>query len=226
MSSVDLLSRFVSSQWGLYGMLGVNTIAGVASVVLAVMLIRNGTIRAWYGLALLAESAVWAAVVGGVGHVLISQIQGVSPILSILKPTAEYSLLQILTMSAGAGYWEELWFRLVAVGGPFWIAKTIVNRRSGGARRGGAGSRSGAGGGLFAGSGGAIPVAVAVFFLLASAAGFSLLHYVGTTANPDLISFSFRAVSGLIFGILFLTRGFSVAVCAHFMYDVFAFMFS
>ena len=54
-----------------------------------------------------------------------------------------------------------------------------------------------------------------------SAAVFSGVHYIGAFRDaPDLSSFVFRLVLGLALTLIFVTRGFAAAVWAHALYDV------
>ena len=98
-----------------------------------------------------------------------------------------------LTLSLGAGLYEELLFRVV-----------IVALLSNGMRLIGF-SR------LLAGI-----VAVIVGALL-----FSAFHYVGPFGEPlRLESFVFRALAGVAFSALYLTRGFGITAWTHALYDV------
>src|SRR5206468_2585349 len=50
---------------------------------------------------------------------------------------------------------------------------------------------------------------------------FSLFHYVGRYGDEfTLRSFTFRAVAGLLFSVLYLTRGFGITAWSHALYDV------
>jgi len=98
-----------------------------------------------------------------------------------------------LTLSLGAGLYEELLFRVV-----------IVALVSNGLRLLGFSQ-------LIAGI-----VAVIVGALL-----FSAFHYIGPFGEPmPLESFVFRALAGLAFSALYLTRGFGITAWTHALYDV------
>jgi hypothetical protein len=50
---------------------------------------------------------------------------------------------------------------------------------------------------------------------------FSAFHYVGALGEPlRLDSFVFRAIAGLAFSVLYLTRGFGITAWTHALYDV------
>jgi hypothetical protein len=101
--------------------------------------------------------------------------------------------LERLVMSAGAGFYEELVFRVGLFGG---LAHLFT-------RRGVPALRAGL-------------AAAAVSALL-----FSAVHYVGALGDSfSLGSFVFRALSGLYLAALYRFRGFAVAVYAHALYDV------
>ena len=98
-----------------------------------------------------------------------------------------------LTLSLGAGLYEELLFRVV-----------IVALLSNGLRFLGL-SR------IFAGT----------LAVIAGALLFSAFHYVGPFGEPmRLESFVFRTLAGLAFSALYLTRGFGITAWTHALYDV------
>ena len=98
-----------------------------------------------------------------------------------------------LSLSLGAGLYEELVFRVILVGGLFWLLNRLgAERRA------------------------AYVVAALVGALL-----FSAVHYVGVFGDPfEVGSFLFRFLFGLAMNVLFLVRGFGVAAWTHALYDV------
>jgi membrane protease YdiL (CAAX protease family) len=101
--------------------------------------------------------------------------------------------LERLVMSAGAGFYEELVFRVGLFGG----LAHFFSRQGVPAVRGG----------------------LAAAFV--SALLFSAVHYLGSLGDAfSLGSFVFRTLSGLYLCALFRFRGFAVAVYAHALYDV------
>ncbi len=113
-----------------------------------------------------------------------------------------------LVMSLGAGFYEELAFRVVLFGVG---AKLLVW--------------------LVAGQHLALvgrsprlswkAIAVMAGWAAACAAGFSAMHYVGALGEPfELRSFVARAVLGLALTLVYATRGFAAAVWTHALYDV------
>ncbi|NUS31819.1 MAG: CPBP family intramembrane metalloprotease [Gemmatimonadaceae bacterium] len=154
---------------------------------------RAGPIRPGYFVLMLAESAVLALLVGVVVGVATVQILGPLRSLAAGAPGLGGTALQRLTLSLGAGLYEELLFRVV-----------LVALISNGVRLLGF-SRVTAG-----------VVAVLVGALL-----FSLFHYAGALGERfRLDSFVFRTIAGLVFSILYLTRGFGITAWTHALYDV------
>lgn len=138
----------------------------------------------------ISESAIWATVmwvvVGGIiAHVFRAQLG-----IATLGPVGR------VVMAAGAGFHEELLFRVILFGGGAWLVKQAT------------GSRTGAE--LIV-----APIAATIF---------SAAHYVGPFADPlELASFTFRLLAGLWFTLVYRLRGFAVAVYTHALYDLFVF---
>lgn len=99
-----------------------------------------------------------------------------------------------VVLSLGAGFYEELVFRLVAIGGVSLVLKRVFGVTSG----------------------------WAVFGLLvASGVAFSLFHHAGAGAERFTVPvFVMRSVAGILLGALFILRGFGVACYTHVIYDV------
>jgi membrane protease YdiL (CAAX protease family) len=105
----------------------------------------------------------------------------------------EIGLGRMLALSLGAGLYEELVFRVVLVGGLFWILSRFTPRRK----------------------------VAYVGAALVGAALFSAVHYIGAFGDPFAFpSFAFRFLFGLALNGLFLARGFGVAAWTHAIYDV------
>jgi hypothetical protein len=142
--------------------------------------------------AMLGESLVLALVFGLV--VGTATVHLVGPLRSLAAGGAlNGGPLSRLTLSLGAGLYEELLFRVV-----------IVALLSNGLRL------------LGLGRGVAGTLAVITGALL-----FSAFHYVGPFGEPlRLESFVFRTLAGLAFSALYLTRGFGITAWTHALYDV------
>lgn len=103
-----------------------------------------------------------------------------------------------LVMSLGAGFYEELTYRLLLFGLGSWVLRTVLFAR--GTLRG---------------------AIMTWMWALVCAAVFSAAHYVGPLGDPfELRSFVFRMVLGMLLTVIFVFRGFAAAVWAHAFYDV------
>jgi hypothetical protein len=129
-------------------------------------------------------------------------------------PMAQQGPFVGLVMSLGAGFYEELTFRVLLFGlgakllvwlfthQPYGVVGTETRRLS---WRG---------------------ALVALLWALASAAIFSGVHYVGALGDAfALPSFVFRVVLGLVLTLIFVLRGFAAAVWAHALYDIWVLVF-
>ena len=142
--------------------------------------------------AMFGEALVLALVFGTVVGQATAQLLG--PLRSLAANGLGDSSLARLTLSLGAGLYEELLFRVVLV-----AALANGFRLLGFSRM--------LGGGL----------AVVIGALI-----FSAFHYIGPLGDPfRLDSFVFRAIAGLGFSALYLTRGFGITAWTHALYDVF-----
>jgi hypothetical protein len=114
-------------------------------------------------------------------------------------------------MSLGAGFYEELTFRVLLFG----VGAKVL-------------------GYLFSPKG-ALPLGkrdlarvfvVKLVWALVCAAIFSGIHYTGALGDPfNLKSFVFRMVLGFTLTVIFVTRGFAAAVWAHAAYDMWVLVF-
>lgn len=140
---------------------------------------------------MLLESAVLALLVG----VVVGQAtRALLQHLSI-QGMQDFGLGTQLMLSLGAGLYEELLFRVLLVG-----ALALLGERVFGWSRRAAG----------------------VMACLAGALLFSAFHYIGPYGDPwQLGSFTFRALAGVVFSALYLTRGFGITAWTHALYDVY-----
>lgn len=118
-------------------------------------------------------------------------------------------------MSLGAGFYEELAFRVVLFG----LGAKVLVKIFGHQKMELAGTqvvtkysfRS---------------LMIIVGWAVAGALVFSGVHYVGAMSDSfQLASFTFRAVLGLVLTLIFVTRGFAAAVWTHAIYDVWVLVF-
>jgi hypothetical protein len=98
-------------------------------------------------------------------------------------------------VSLGAGLYEELLFRVLLVSGLAALAAKVFGWKQ---------------------------VPAGIFGAVLGAVIFSGFHYVGPYGDPFQVgSFTFRAIAGLLFSGLYLTRGFGITAWSHALYDVF-----
>ena len=139
------------------------------------------------------ESAVYAAVFGVVVGWLTSLVLRGPRALSI-GGTAALGLPTQLVISLGAGLYEELLFRVLLVGCLLWLFRRL----------------------LPGGRGVATVLAVVVSALI-----FSVFHYVGPLGDTFAVSsFTFRAIAGVAFSVLYVARGFGIVAWTHALYDL------
>jgi hypothetical protein len=114
-------------------------------------------------------------------------------------------------MSLGAGFYEELTFRVVLFGLGAKVLVWLFGKQSVSL----AGTSAGASGFSFR------SLLVMLGWAIVCALVFSGVHYIGPMSDEfKLPSFTFRAVLGLILTLIFVTRGFAAAVWTHAIYDV------
>lgn len=147
--------------------------------------------RIFGGMALesVAGGVVFGAVAGSLTALLLGQVP------RLAQGPVGLGLPTELTISLGAGIYEELLFRVLLVGG-----LAVAGRRLFGW------------GSLTAGV-----TAAAIGALL-----FSAFHYIGPFGDQlEIGSFLFRFIAGLLFSAMFLLRGFGITAWTHALYDVF-----
>ena len=152
----------------------------------------TGPVRSRVFALMLAESAALSVVLGlFVGSATVHLL---GPLRSVAAGGGlNGTPLARLTLSIGAGLYEELLFRVV-----------IVALLANGFRLLGLGR----------GAGGALATILGALL-------FSAFHYIGAYGEPlRLESFVFRAVAGLAFSALYLTRGFGITAWTHALYDI------
>ena len=140
---------------------------------------------------MLGEAVVLALAFGVVVGTVTARVLG--PLRTLAAGGIGGSSIERLTLSLGAGLYEELLFRVV-----------IVALLSNAFRLLGIGR---------------LPAGVAA--TVVGALLFSAFHYVGPLGEPFKIeSFIFRAIAGLAFSALYLIRGFGITAWTHALYDV------
>jgi hypothetical protein len=143
---------------------------------------------------MLVESLSYAVLMPLFVTVVMAPVLMATVPVAMIAPQADFDLVTELTLSLGAGIYEELLFRVVLVGGLFWLFRRLTHDQ----RR--------------------------LSYVLAALVGafvFSAVHYIGAYADPlRLGSFTFRFLLGLVLNALYLLRGFGIAAWTHALYDV------
>lgn len=133
-------------------------------------------------------AVVFAILVGGITNWLLSLMN----ITAVLVPE-ELDLATNLVLSLGAGIYEELVFRVLIVGGIFFLLYLWFPQR----------------------------ILMYTIAAVVGAACFSYVHHIGNMGDPwEWSVFLQRMVGGLVFNMIFLIRGFAVAAWTHALYDV------
>lgn len=180
----------------LFSLLGTNVLSVtllIAALLGMVILYREreklSTLRIAYFGGMLLEAACYALLLATV----ISSIVGA--LTQLMQPGSMEGLttLQQLALSLGAGLYEELFFRVVLVGGLYFIASRLFARRW-------------------------LAFSLAI---IAAALLFSGAHYLGELGDAfTLGSFLFRFLFGLSLNAIYLWRGFGMAAWTHAIYDI------
>jgi Type II CAAX prenyl endopeptidase Rce1-like len=146
----------------------------------------------------LAESAFYALTMGSIILFVMHRFVELMPGLAVSGQLATalasgLNFLDIVVISAGAGLHEELLFRLIGVGGLSWLLAGAMGEKQ-----------------------------AWVMAVLISSLTFSLAHHLGPSGEAfEFAAFSYRALAGLMFALIYQVRGFAVAVWTHAIYDVY-----
>jgi len=147
-----------------------------------------------------AECVLWAVVLVGIARLQQNfwpfrpeAMQWESLQVSIDAGSGWHTVLARLIGYCGAGLYEEVLFRLLMLPIAVWSFERL----------------------------GCSTIAAGLWAILLSSLLFSAAHYIGPLGDSFAVySFTFRAVAGLFFAILFLLRGFGITAGTHFFYDL------
>jgi hypothetical protein len=182
--------------------LGLTAGFGLGMVVIFAILGRGQVLRARQLVQIAVEGAAYAIAMGAVTSWVVGKLFAGPQAAGISDPFTG------LVMSLGAGFYEELAFRVGLFGLGAKLLVWLFAKQQVGLVRSAPPLRIGA-------------VFVMIVWALASAAVFSGMHYVGSLRDPfDMRSFAARAVLGLALTLVYATRGFAAAVWTHALYDV------
>jgi hypothetical protein len=167
---------------------------GAAFVLLMSLIGKAGVLQLWrFGL-VAAEGVAYAIAMRVVGGWALDAIPLSGGAGGLLEPGA----FPAIVMSLGAGFYEEIVFRVGLFGSGAWVIKTMEGW-------------------------GPTGVAMLVGWAVCAALAFSGWHHIGPMADAfDMRVFVYRAVCGLVLTAIFVFRGFAPAVWTHVLYDVWA----
>jgi hypothetical protein len=171
---------------------GLTLAIGAAFVVVLALLGRGHALHAGRFVLVAIEGALYALLMRFAGGYVVGSLRLARDAVDTRGPFTG------IVMSLGAGFYEEVAFRVVLFG----LVALVIRK--------------------------AKPPSVSRFLLLvgwgvAEACAFSAWHYVGSMGDGfQLESFVFRAVCGLVLTAIFAFRGFAPAVWTHALYDIWA----
>jgi hypothetical protein len=190
-NAADLVTRELTAlaENSIWQYIGLTLGIGVAFAGVLVMLGRGHTLHSSRFVFVAIEGVVYAIAMRLAGQYVVGQLALVGGM-----PEGRFSAL---VMSLGAGFYEEIAFRVVLFGLGLRLILGLLGSLSHVKR-----------------------VLVALGWALTIALVFSAWHYVGDLGDPfELRSFVFRAVCGLVFTAIYAFRGFAPAVWTHTIYD-------
>jgi len=147
-------------------------------------------------LGMLAESFLWTLplLVFGVlitsgGRAAMGGVEG-----GVEQPLAQLPWQSKLTLSIGAGLYEELLFRLILIAAVHFVLVDLLGMRN---------------------------VTGGIIAAIASAAAFALYHDISRVGGGiDFGRAAFYALAGVYFASIFVLRGFGIVVAVHALYDI------
>lgn len=161
----------------------------LAYAAIVVLLRRRGTFSPRAFVPMLAESTFYALVMGSLIVFVLQQFAGIVPGLVV----GGAGPLDVVVISAGAGFHEELIFRVILMGGLAWLLTGLT-----GAKR------------------------AWLLALVLSSLAFSLAHHLGPVGETfTFAAFVYRTLAGVFFALVYQIRGFAVAAWTHALYDVY-----
>jgi membrane protease YdiL (CAAX protease family) len=179
-------------------------LAMILALILSIPLVRNRRVELvprYFGY-LLVEAFAYSLVLGFVINLLLQPLltAAVWPlgVNWALALPAESGWKQMLAQSLGAGLFEEFLFRVLLLNALLALTRLMLAEWLG-----------------------------VLVSILGASFLFALAHYIGPLGDPLRVdSFLFRWIAGLLFTVLYYSRGFAVTAYAHALYDIRVLMFS
>jgi len=168
---------------------GITLGIGVAFVLVLAMLGKRETIQKKKFVFIAIEGALYAFLMRFLGAYVVGSLR--------LAPNGQGGVFTSVVMSLGAGFYEEIAFRVGLFGLGALLLKKLFSKDK--LKR----------------------TVLTVAWAFVGAAVFSGWHYIGPLSDPfHLQSFVFRMVCGLTLTAIYAFRGFAPAVWTHALYDV------
>jgi hypothetical protein len=160
---------------------------------------------------IIVEGTIYAVGMAVVANFVVGSLFARIPSLGL----RDQSRIVGFIMSLGAGFYEELTFRVLLFGlgakALVWLLGQERMELAGTSTAGRFSFRS---------------WLIMAVWAVTCAVVFSGVHYIGPMSDAfQLTSFTFRAVLGLILTLIFVTRGFAAAVWTHAIYDIWVLVF-
>jgi hypothetical protein len=187
----ELTLRLVHSSVPAYVVVTASLALGLAGAVW--LLRRAGTLQPRAFLPIVIESALWA------GFMLVALGWATARLAPWLKVGRGLPLgpLEKLVMAAGAGFHEELMFRVILLSGGALLLRRVF---------------------------GAGATRAWLWATLLSSLTFAFVHHLGPYGEPiSAMALCFRTLAGVYLALVYGARGFAVAVHTHAFYDLLVF---
>ena len=192
-NGVDLISvlTFQLLEASVPGYIGA-TLAVAAGLLAAIYVQRKrGRVRPAALGSILTESVGWALLMLVSVGWAAAQLQAALSVGTALGPVDK------IVMSAGAGFHEELVFRVGLLSGGVYGLKKLRDMR---------------------------PALAWTLAVVGSSLLFSAIHHVGPMADPFTFDvFAFRTLAGVYLSMVYVLRGFAIVVYTHALYDILVF---
>ena len=195
MNGADFFTQTLLRWTGVKGFIGIQAGLLVIWIGLAIYFRQKQVLNRRLFLPVLAESSIYALTMGTFIVFIMVDLLQLQPHLSVAQQLGNTRLFDRIILSLGAGFHEELVFRLFLQSAIIQVGDRMLNLRKW----------------------------IAILFgFVGSAFLFSLAHHVGPLGEPlNLGVFVYRLIAGIFFGILYQFRSFPVAVYTHALYDIY-----
>jgi hypothetical protein len=158
---------------------------------------RGKALSGWRFALVACEGLVYAAALRFAASYLLGALPLSAPASAAPAGASSVEFTGVI-MSLGAGFYEEIAFRVLLFGSGSWIVGALMEK-------------------------GATEVLVKIGWAAVTAILFSAWHYTGALGDAfDARSFVYRAICGFLLATVYAFRGFAPAVWTHALYDVWA----